>query len=1090
MSSRRTVAGRGSKVSAGILFVVVLGMILGTAGASLTSASALTGSGANVIAHGGGTPPRSAAAAPLPSVPSLSSPAPTGGPAAGDLPAPLRSPWNGPVAGPAAPSAPAPTSSSDPVNYSTAAASVLAVASGYQGATDWAVEIGGGEALHASANLSTANITANCTVTWIAPEVAAIYAPSTPASAAIGTANFYFFYLISATASTTVLVAGVVNGTAGLVFSYPRGGCTGPFNTYTPVGTGIIDSPEAVAAANGAGGSAFLATHPNASKEWYVIPTQNISDLTLPPLWTVEYNSACGAGFEAELDAYTGQVLEHTASTTCLWQVNFTASGLPSGSVWSVRLNGSALYTTTTGIDEIQLANGSYTYAVPSPEGYVPTPSSGGFTVSGSNQTIRISFAPQPGYYNVVFTEKGLNASTIWSVSVPGNATSTFGPSIAFTVPNGSYAFTASASGYSADPASGTVDVSGSAQSVTITFHLLPVVTFSGTGLVGLLDWTVDLNNTTRTLSGNVQGGFSEPNGTYSWSVTAPTGYVAAPSSGTVVVNGANRSIAIAFTVLAGYYTITFKESGLTGFTYWGIDFNNGSAIETSVAGGPNLAVVAANGSYPYYAYSEVPYVAVPQVGVVPVNGANLTVTIDYVLLPYHVNFTETGLPAGTLWYVTLNGSFGANTSGPITFYLANGTFNYTVEYLPGYNATPASGSVKIHGGNATVPIMFQPIPYAVTFTESGLPASTSWSVTYNGSTRSSTTATIVFDEPDGAYSYSVGTVAGYSAAPPSGSLDVAGAATGTTIDFSVVTTYAVTFTEVGLPSGTDWSITYASTTLSSTTTTIVFEEPSGSYTYSTGAVGGWVPSSASGSLPVSAAPTGTTITFTPFSFAVTFTETGLPGGTSWSITYAGSPKSSTTSTIVFEEPNGTYSYAAGVVPGWAPTPGSGSLAVADAATGKTIAFTAVTYTVTVSESGLPGGTSWTATLGATTLASTTTSISFTVPNGTYALTFGSVTGYTANRTTASVAVSGAGKTEAVTYSTSSPGSTTSSSPAPKFLGLPGMDGYYLLGAIAAIVVAAGVGLALRARGRPPPSSTEPPSDAAPSEGEGPGSSP
>ncbi|MEM3325620.1 MAG: S53 family peptidase, partial [Thermoplasmata archaeon] len=66
------------------------------------------------------------------------------------------------------------------------------------------------------------------------------------------------------------------------------------------------------------------------------------------------------------------------------------------------------------------------------------------------------------------------------------------------------------------------------------------------------------------------------------------------------------------------------------------------------------------------------------------------------------------------------------------------------------------------------------PTTYTVTFTESGLPSGTSWSVTFNSNTKSSTTNTISFTGiANGTYSYSVGAVSGYTASPSSGTITV-----------------------------------------------------------------------------------------------------------------------------------------------------------------------------------------------------------------------------------------------------------------------------------------------------------------------------
>ena len=51
--------------------------------------------------------------------------------------------------------------------------------------------------------------------------------------------------------------------------------------------------------------------------------------------------------------------------------------------------------------------------------------------------------------------------------------------------------------------------------------------------------------------------------------------------------------------------------------------------------------------------------------------------------------------------------------------------------------------------------------------------------------------------------------------------------------------------------------------------------------------------------------------------FNVTFAESGLPSATSWSVTLNGSQHTSTTTTITFTEPNGTYNYTITGISGW-----------------------------------------------------------------------------------------------------------------------------------------------------------------------------
>ncbi|MEM3036153.1 MAG: hypothetical protein QXS18_05045, partial [Thermoplasmata archaeon] len=85
------------------------------------------------------------------------------------------------------------------------------------------------------------------------------------------------------------------------------------------------------------------------------------------------------------------------------------------------------------------------------------------------------------------------------------------------------------------------------------------------------------------------------------------------------------------------------------------------------------------------------------------------------------------------------------------------------------------------------------PTTYTVTFTESGLPSGTSWSVTFNSNTKSSTTNTISFTGiANGTYSYSVGAVSGYTASPSSGTITVNGANVNQAITFTASSTTTV----------------------------------------------------------------------------------------------------------------------------------------------------------------------------------------------------------------------------------------------------------------------------------------------------------
>ena len=199
-------------------------------------------------------------------------------------------------------------------------------------------------------------------------------------------------------------------------------------------------------------------------------------------------------------------------------------------------------------------------------------------------------------------------------------------------------------------------------------------------------------------------------------------------------------------------------------------------------------------------------------------------------------------------------------------------------------------------------------------------------------------------------------------------------------------------------------------------------------------------------------------------SFPVTFTETGLASGSSWSVTLSGQTVSSTTSTITFSEADGTYSYTVGLVSGYTASPSSGSLTVNGAGVSQAITFTAsvaTAHTVTFAESGLPPGTTWSVTLNGATLTSTASTINFSEPNGSYSFSVGSVSGYTASPASGSITVAGSSQSVAVTFTARSTGGSSSG-----FLGLSGNTGYFVAGGVAIAAVAVGVGAVFLSRRR------------------------
>ncbi len=149
-----------------------------------------------------------------------------------------------------------------------------------------------------------------------------------------------------------------------------------------------------------------------------------------------------------------------------------------------------------------------------------------------------------------------------------------------------------------------------------------------------------------------------------------------------------------------------------------------------------------------------------------------------------------------------------------------------------------------------------------------------------------------------------------------------------TLIQLSSPSSYLVSFTETGLRPGTSWSITLNQTTISSTSDTILFSEPNGTYTFTVAPISGYTSVPASGILQVSGNLVSQPVEFTPLEYYVSFSESGLASGTAWSVTLDGTAQRSTEKTIMFQVSKGTHSFSIQYLAGYKANPSGGSLVV------------------------------------------------------------------------------------------------------------------------------------------------------------------
>ena len=190
----------------------------------------------------------------------------------------------------------------------------------------WTLIIADGTASTTSVSESTSTLTgqfaSGCTFT------AASGAPSTMTLSAVsdvstGVAGGWLF-LFKNTGSSSVLAIGVTGTSATVLGTIGGSSCFGGLlSSFSGVPSNVVDSGQVAAAANGQGGSTFLAAHSGAWASYSVSGGASYLGFSTPAEWTVAY-SGCpisgGAGtssaeFTASVNATTAAVTS-TSTTT------------------------------------------------------------------------------------------------------------------------------------------------------------------------------------------------------------------------------------------------------------------------------------------------------------------------------------------------------------------------------------------------------------------------------------------------------------------------------------------------------------------------------------------------------------------------------------------------------------------------------------------------------------------------------------------------------------------------------------------------------------------------------------------------------
>jgi hypothetical protein len=404
--------------------------------------------------------------------------------------------------------------------------------------------------------------------------------------------------------------------------------------------------------------------------------------------------------------------------------------------------------------------------------------------------------------YDITFTETSLPAGMTWYLNLSnGQSFESTTSSITIYLCNGTYSFTAAPSSINYLSSTGSFTVAGTTIAVDVQFSAVQLRTYSvnfiESGLSPEVNWSVTLSGTTLSSSSrNIT--FIVLNGTYSYSIaSSDKEYVPSPSSGSLTINGVNVTINVSFTLVT--YDVTFSENGLPSGTSWFLNFTGGQSLSSE---GTEIIVLEPNGTY-YFTVETSNKQYSASSGFIVVKGKSLQEMISFALVKYPVVFVQSGLPGGLLWTVLFDNVTRVSTN-ELVFEVPNGTYHFTVFNISGFNANTYADSITVNGNSVSYHISWTLVSYSVTLYGNGIPSGVQWSATINGTTfygvhinatLNSTTPQMIFELPNGTYSYSVQMPRGYRITNGNGNIAI----NGTTIEEHVTVVGPVNYSLIAI---------------------------------------------------------------------------------------------------------------------------------------------------------------------------------------------------------------------------------------------------------------------------------------------------
>lgn len=179
----------------------------------------------------------------------------------------------------------------------------------------------------------------------------------------------------------------------------------------------------------------------------------------------------------------------------------------------------------------------------------------------------------------------------------------------------------------------------------------------------------------------------------------------------------------------ASYVAVNFTAEGLPRGTVFNVTLNG----VTLRGPDPTITFLEPPG---FYSYSLAPlsgYRTATYSGSLSVGGSPVSITILWIQVTYSVTVTSSGLAAGTLWGILIDGNVSTTTSSEVSLLLANGTYQLSIEDVPGYRADGYSFPLWVHGNATAVALNWSLMTYTILVTCQGLPRTASWEVDISG---------------------------------------------------------------------------------------------------------------------------------------------------------------------------------------------------------------------------------------------------------------------------------------------------------------------------------------------------------------------